>query len=71
MSVNVGDGNAGNYYQIHVSSPTSIKRIGDGKGCFLIQQWHNVDSLVSEMNDFIDETLAKNKMQDQIGCHLT
>ena len=57
MTVNVGDGIAGNLFQVHICSPISIKRIKDKKGCFMIDQWEGLPHLVTQMNEFINKAI--------------
>jgi Immunity protein 8 len=53
-TVMVGDENGTNYYQIHVCTPRSIRRIGDKRHCFMIDEFRGVDELVAKLNVFIE-----------------
>jgi len=64
MTVNVGDGRAGNYFQVHVCTPVSIGRIPNKRGVFLVQEWSGVEPLVAEMNAFIRTIVAKAPWDD-------
>jgi hypothetical protein len=64
MTVNVGDGIAGNLYQVRICSPISIKRIQNKKGCFMVDQWEGLPRLVSQMNEFISEVTDKPSPDD-------
>ncbi len=57
ITVNVGDGVAGNLFQAHICSPISIKRIQDKKGCFKIEKWEGLPQLITKMNEFIDNVI--------------
>ena len=64
MTVNVGDGVAGCLYQVHVCTPLSIKRIQKKKGCFLVEEWEGLDTLIVIMNEFIEKVLENNLSDD-------
>jgi len=55
MTVNVGDGTAGAYYQVHICTPMSINGIPEKQGCFMVDQWEGFPRLIAKMNGFIDK----------------
>ena len=63
ITVNMGDGEAGNYYQIHVCAPKAIGGISDKKWLFVLPEWHGFESLIELLNDFLDERIEENR-----GC---
>lgn len=64
MTVNVGDGHAGCYYQVHVCTPMSMAAIENKRGCFLIDQWTGIAGLLKQLNDFIDRELSSSVVCD-------
>ena len=64
VTVNVGDGEAGNYYQIHVCSPSAVSRVSDKRATFVLSMWQGPDSLVSALNGFIAENLNREPSSD-------
>lgn len=58
ITVNVGDGNAGAYYYVHICTPMSIPRLTDKRSIFMIDEWCGLDDLIARMNQYIEESLT-------------
>ena len=54
-TVNVGNENGAAYYQIHICTPISIKRLSSKRYCFMIDEFRGVDDLIDRLNDFIEQ----------------
>ncbi len=63
INVNVSEGVAGNYYQVHICTPILIKGIRDKKNCFMVDQWESISRLISHMNEFIKTEIDKSVLK--------
>ena len=64
INVNIGDGVAGNYYQVHICTPISIKGIRDKRNIFMVDQWKGLSKLIEHMNEFIKKEIDKSSTED-------
>lgn len=55
IGVTVGNDKGGTDFQVHVCTPTSIKRIDDKRFFFLIDEYTGVDDLAEALNQFISK----------------
>ena len=62
MTVTVGDGVAGAYYQVRVCSPKNLNK--DKKNFFVLNYWEGEEKLIEEMNSFIEVVVGKNTKED-------
>ena len=70
ITINVGEQGAGNWYQIHICTPKSIKSFDSKRHVFMVDQWLGLDNLVSQLNDFIKSKLDSN-FKDDPYLHLS
>jgi hypothetical protein len=54
----VGDDSGTAYFQLHICTPLSIRRIADKRYTFLIDEFRGVTDLVTQLNDFIEGKIA-------------
>ena len=64
VTVNIGEDGAGNYYQFCVCTNISISKLESKKNIFVVEKWHNINNLVSEINSFIKVKLENNVKDD-------
>lgn len=62
MTVTVGDGVVGAYYQVRVCSSKNLSK--DKKNFFILNYWEGEEKLIAEMNSFIEVVIEKNKKED-------
>ena len=55
VTVTVGDASGGSDFQVHVCTPTSMTRIDDKKGLFVIDAYAGLDDLIARLNNFISD----------------
>lgn len=54
----IGDDQGTSYYQLHICTPASIRRITDKRYCFMIDEFRGVEDLVKRMDEFIEAKIS-------------
>ena len=64
MTVNVGDGVAGAFYQVRVCTPQNLKSTKEKEYFFILNYWEGEEKLIEEMNAFIEKIIPEHSLQD-------
>ena len=56
-NVNVGDERGAAYFQLHICTPQSIRRIADKRNAFVIDEFVGIPDLIARLDAFIEAKL--------------
>jgi hypothetical protein len=56
--VNVGNDRGASYFQVHICTPQSIRRIENKRFCFSIDEFRGAHDLVERLDQFIEDRVA-------------
>jgi hypothetical protein len=57
-TASVGDDRGTNYFQLHICTPLSIRRLADKRCLFMIDEYRGVADLVIQLDNFIEAKVA-------------
>ena len=67
VTVNIGEKEAGNLYQIHLCTAISIRRLDVKRNLFMLEQWISLDDIIEKINVFIQETTESGNFSLSLG----